>query len=99
MKCNCNEGGSAGCPMHDPAVKPYNRFKVALDIQDAVNLVALSREFVKVVDAAYEERSGTVSLRDDPAVILFVNKFESMCRSEERFSEAYCECIKLAEAQ
>lgn len=30
----------------------YNRFQVALDIQDAGNLRAIAREFVKVVDAA-----------------------------------------------
>jgi hypothetical protein len=67
----------------------YNRFQVALDIQNAGNLRALAREFVKVVDAAMEETQSTTATWDDAAVVLFVNKFESLCRSEARFSAAY----------
>ncbi|MET4190610.1 MULTISPECIES: hypothetical protein [unclassified Bradyrhizobium] len=72
----------------------YNRHKVALDVQDAVNLRALAREFVKVVDHAAAELNSTVALVDDPAVILFVNKFESLCRSDARFSAAYAACTE-----
>jgi len=70
----------------------YNRHKVAVEIQDAGNLRALAREFVKVVDAAMEETKSTTATWEDPAVVMFVNKFESLCRSEARFSEAYAKC-------
>jgi hypothetical protein len=70
----------------------YNRFRVALDVQDAGNLLALAREFVKVVDTAMKEVKSTKATWDDPAVVLFVNKLESLCRSEQRFSAAYKAC-------
>jgi hypothetical protein len=70
----------------------YNRHKVAVDVQDAGNLRALAREFVKVVDAAMEENKSTTATWEDPAVVLFVNKFESLCHSEARFSDAYRVC-------
>lgn len=70
----------------------YNRHKVAIDVQDAGNLRALAREFVKVVDTAMEENQSTMATWADPAVVLFVNKFESLCHSEQRFSEAYAAC-------
>jgi hypothetical protein len=70
----------------------FNRFKIALDVQDAGNLRALAREFVKVVDQAMEETGSTMATWDDPAVVLFVNKFESLCRSDARYSAAYKAC-------
>gem|GEM_PF-2668779 len=79
-----------------PNKATYNRFKVALEVQDAGNLRALSREFVKVVDAAMDATKSTEATWSDPAVILFVNKFESLCRTEQdmRFSQAYDACHK-----
>jgi len=76
----------------------YNRFKVALEIQDAGNLRALAREFVKVVDAAMEETKSTTATWNDPAVMLFVNKFESLSRSnyELAYSKAYDICRQKA---
>lgn len=76
----------------------YNRHKVALEVQDAVNLRALAREFVKVVDQAMEETRDTGKTWDDPAVVLFVNKFESLCRSDARFSTAYATCFEKAKS-
>ncbi|WP_456679509.1 hypothetical protein [Bradyrhizobium sp. S3.7.6] len=70
----------------------YNRHKVAIDVQDAVNLRALAREFVKVVDSAMNENRSTEATWSDDAVVMFVNKFESLCRSEQRFSAAYAAC-------
>jgi hypothetical protein len=72
----------------------YNRFKVALDVQDAVNLRALAREFVKVVDQAADDTKSTEATWNDPAVVLFVNKFESLVHSnwDSRFSDAYRAC-------
>jgi hypothetical protein len=67
----------------------YNRFKTALEIQDGGNLRAIAREFVRVVDDAMAETQSTTATWDDAAVVLVVNKMESLCRSEARFSAAY----------
>lgn len=77
----------------------YNRHKVALQVQDAGNLLALSREFVKVVQTAYEEKHSTEAIWADPAVRLFVNKFESLCRSEANYGEAYKMCEEMADTR
>ena len=74
----------------------YNRHKIAIDVQDAVNLRALAREFVKVVDDAMEETRSTEGTWGDAAVRLFVNKFESLCRSDAMFDAAYRECKRRA---
>ena len=76
--------------------KPYNRFEVAIAVQDAGNMVALSKMFVKVVQDAMDELNSTMAVWDDPAVVLFVNKFESLCRSEDRFAAAYKVCREKA---
>lgn len=70
----------------------YNRHKIALEVQDAGNLRALAREFVKVVDDAMASGLSTEATWADPAVVLFVNKFESLCHSDERFAKAYDVC-------
>jgi hypothetical protein len=75
----------------------YNRHKIALEIQDACNLRALAREFVKIVDAADAESTGTEATWADAAVRLFVSKFESLCYSSDNFSKAYDECVAKAE--
>lgn len=77
----------------------YNRFKVAVDVQDGGNLRALAREFVKVVDTADDELRSTKAVWDDAAVVLFVNKFESLTRSEARFSTAYGICQERSPAR
>jgi hypothetical protein len=74
----------------------YNRFKTAIEIQNAGNLRALAREFVKVVDQAMEETQSTEKTWADPAVVLFVDKFESLCRASARYSEAYSACKERA---
>lgn len=69
-----------------------NRFRLALDIQDAGNLKALARAFVEVVDDAMAETQSTTATWSDPAVRLFVSKFESLCQAEPNFGEAYNQC-------
>jgi len=76
----------------------YNRHKAALEVQDAGNMRALAREFVRVVEAADAEHHSTEKIWSDEAVVLFVNKFESLCRSEARFSAAYAVCQEKAGA-
>ena len=75
----------------------FNRFKEALAVQDAGNMRAIARLFVKVVDAAMEETKSTTATWDDAAVVLMVNKLESLSRSEARFSAAYKLCTERAE--
>jgi hypothetical protein len=76
----------------------YNRHKVALEVQDAVNLAAIAREFVKVVDSAMYDTKSTEATYRDPAVVLFVNKLESLVHSNwnDHFSVAYKACTEKA---
>lgn len=69
-----------------------NRFKVALEIQDACNLRAIARQFVKVVDAAMAETKNTSRTWADPAVVLMVNKLDSLSCSRHHFADAYRIC-------
>ena len=67
-----------------------SRFNDALDIQDGCNLRAIARALVRAVDEASDQ--GTAASYCDAAVVLIVNKIESLVRSDERFSQAYDEC-------
>jgi hypothetical protein len=68
-----------------------NFYKLALEVQDAVNLRAIARLLVQAADAA-ADKAGTQASYDDPAVILIVNKIESLVNSSWRFDGAYHEC-------
>jgi hypothetical protein len=68
-----------------------NIYREALEVQDAVNLRAIARLLVRAADAA-ADRGGTAASYCDPAVVLIVNKIESLVHSDERFSEAYAKC-------
>lgn len=56
-----------------------NRFRTALDVQDAGNLRAIARAFVNVVDQAAEETKSTTATWEDPAVRLFAAKIHELC--------------------
>jgi hypothetical protein len=75
-----------------------NRFKTALELQDAVNIRAIARELVKAADAAAADNSFPLS--EDAAIILIVGKLESMVFSEQgqRFSVAYGQCQERAQS-
>ena len=66
----------------------------AIEVQDAVNLRAIARLLVRAADFSADHRGGTQASYDDPAVILIVNKIESLVRSEQhsRYSRAYDYC-------
>ena len=70
-----------------------SRFQNAIDLQDGGNLRAIARELVRAADEASDE-SGTIASYSDPAVVMIVNKLESLVYSNERFSDAYDECQK-----
>jgi hypothetical protein len=71
------------------------RFQNAIDLQDGGNLRAIARELVRAADEASNE-GGTLASYRDPAVVMIVNKLESLVYSNERFSDAYDECQKRA---
>jgi hypothetical protein len=76
-----------------------NRFKTALELQDACNLRAIARQLVIAADEASDEGGTDASYRD-PAVVLIVNKIESLIHSNwnDNFSVAYDICtIKASE--
>jgi hypothetical protein len=68
-----------------------NRFKQAIDVQDGVNLRAIARLLVRAADEA-ADAGGTDASYSDPAVVLIVNKIESLVHSSERFSDAWDQC-------
>jgi hypothetical protein len=59
-----------------------NLYKDALAVQDACNLRAIARLLVKAADAA-ADLGGTQASYDDAAVILIVDKIESLVRSQD----------------
>ena len=69
-------------------------YKDALDVQDAVNLRAIARLLVTAADAA--AKGGTEASYSDPAVVLIVNKIDSLVHSNERFADAYKGCTMLS---
>lgn len=71
-----------------------NRFKTALELQDACNLRAIARKLVEAADQA-ADAGGTQASYNDPAVILIVDKIESLVRSQDvkRLNEAW-DCCK-----
>lgn len=72
----------------------YNRFQVALDIQDACNLSGVVREFVKIVDDAKARPVAGVEGRRDPAVVLVLDKINDMCC---RYGDVDTESYSLAD--
>ena len=70
-----------------------NRFKTALELQDACNLRAIARKLVEAADQA-ADAGGTQASYNDPAVILIVDKIESLVRSQDvgRLNEAWDQC-------
>lgn len=74
----------------------YNRFEIAIAIQDAGNLRAIAREFVKVVDDAMADIKVTVDIWTDPAVVLFVAKLTDLSGAHrpDTFSRAYDQALR-----
>jgi hypothetical protein len=68
-----------------------NLYADALYVQDACNLRAIARLLVEAADAA-ADAVGTAASYRDPAVVLIVNKIESLVHSGDNYSKAYAEC-------
>lgn len=71
-----------------------SRFADALELQDGCNLRAIARALVRAADEASDQEGGTAASYRDAAVILIVNKLESLVRSEQHYSRAYRECLE-----
>ena len=73
-----------------------NIYRDALDVQDACNLRAIARLLVKAADLA-ADKGGTTASYSDPAVVLIVNKIESLVLSQDAITNGkWDECEKLA---
>jgi hypothetical protein len=55
-----------------------NRFKTALDIQDACNLTALAGVFHKMCLEVLHESQSTIQVTKDPAIIIMVDKINDL---------------------
>ena len=75
----------------------YNRHKAALDLQDACNMRAIAREFVKICDDAHEELQDTGKVWRDAAVSIVVDKLMSLSLIKTNsFDLAYQVCKEKA---
>ena len=77
--------------------------KDAIAVQDACNLMGVSRLLVKATDVLFNELkhgrlSGTNDINKHPVVQMIVNKLSSLSNAEYGFSDAYDACKKLAES-
>jgi len=69
----------------------------ALFVQDACNLRAIARLLVAAADYATDNFGGTDASYCDPAVVLIVNKLESLVHSNwnDNYSLAYDACKRI----
>ena len=74
-----------------------NRFKDAIQVQDACNLCGVAQAFVKICKEVLHETSQTDAVRRDPAVILFMDKMWDMVHRPDfdDFHVAYNKCEEL----
>ena len=68
----------------------------ALFVQDACNLRAIARLLVAAADFATDNFGGTEASYSDPAVVLIVNKLESLVHSNNKYSKAYNDCVHIS---
>jgi hypothetical protein len=67
-------------------------YRDPIDVQDACNLRGIARLLVRAADMA-ADAGGTEASYRDAAVVLIVNKIESLVHSSARFNAAYDECM------
>jgi len=81
--------------IHEGKTKQQLRAE-AFFVQDAVNLRAIARLLVAAADRAADQDGGTEASYNDAAVILIVNKIESLVNSADhaRFHNALEACRK-----
>lgn len=80
-----------------PAVVAAAKF--VTEIQDAVNLRAITAAFVPHLDAMRQEGVTGDNLNNHPTVVAFVSKLSSLVRLDTNESPAFDALAKLAEGQ
>jgi hypothetical protein len=70
----------------------YDRFKVAVDIQNASNPSGVAHELVRVIQDAYLDPKweGTAWVCADPAVVAVVDKLQSLMRLDACEAHRLC---------
>jgi hypothetical protein len=73
--------------------KGYNRFQVAVDIQNACNPSGVARELVRIIEDAMQDPAytGTDYMRRDPAVVAVVDKLQSLMMLDAYESHRRCD--------
>jgi len=64
--------------------------QIALDVQDAVNITAVTRTLMDVLH--FLRDCDTDTKRNHPAVVLIVDKLHDMCGRENSYARAYDSC-------
>ena len=74
-----------------------NRFKDAIQVQDACNLCGVAQAFARICKEVLHEKVGTDAVRRDPAVILFMDKMWDMVGRPEfdDYHKAHNKCEEL----
>ena len=78
-----------------------NRFKEAIDIQNASNPVAVAGVLREQMVSVMKEKQSTAAIREDTAVKLILYKLMEMFHeypSDDNFSRAYQSCREEADA-
>lgn len=79
-----------------------NVYKTALELQDGVNLTAISGTLNRVCKhLLHEENLGTIAIREHPAVTLILDKMMDLNGrpDAQAFSEAYDTCHEKAKEE
>lgn len=80
-----------------------NRYREALDVQDACNLGGVSQAFARVVQEVsaevYANNGSTSDVWRDPAVVLFASKIASLtnCEAWDTLAKAHAVCHERSE--
>lgn len=71
-----------------------NRFKTALEIQDACNLTAVSGVFHMMCLEVLHETHSTDAVTKDPAILLMLDKIQDLCHRPDmlEINKAYEVC-------
>lgn len=84
----------------------YNRFAIAIQIQNACNPIAITNELVRVMEDIKNSPNyrGMPSITNDPAYVLIVDKLHDMTgrpsntvSGDGSYSRCYGACMTLAE--
>ena len=78
-----------------------NRYKRALEIQDACNLTAVAGVFHEICLEVLREGRGTDSVCKDPAVLMVLDKMNDLVGRPDvaEYNKIYCACDDLSKKE